>query len=298
MFKKLQLLLILLFVSSVPLAAQYTHAEISYQSFRPFVHFQLDFGNTYTSYHHNTYESAYLKGYMDGVNESYYYNHRFADLVRDQRIYEEGYRDGLRDQRLLIQLRGRSWYQRHRFGYDDYYSPSYSVRIWLDGLSLAFLQAPAYRLPHNWKRRAHHSVITYRNQMHRYRYKKGGRTYFRANNIERRFKKRVRGYKKRALKERNSYRKKGYRSRSNRSITSKHNNRGFKQGNHKRKFSRTTGRKNHKVKSRKSRDRKVVKKARKRSRSRAAVSKKRSGKKQKTKRSRSRSRKKRGNGNH
>src|SRR5699024_225742 len=91
--------------------------------------------------------SAYMKGYMDGVNDARYYRHRFAAMVHDFRMYETGYRDGFRDRELLIRLRGRSWYQRHRFGYDDYYAPTYSVRIWLSNLSMAFIQAPSRRLP-------------------------------------------------------------------------------------------------------------------------------------------------------
>jgi len=159
MLKKLLISAILFMAYAMPLQAQHFSFELSYQSFRPFIHFHLDYESQ--SYHHD-YESAYLKGYMDGVIDEYYYHHRFNELVYDSRIYEAGYRDGLRDRELLIRLRGHGWYHRHRFTYNDYYEPAYSVRIWLDGLSLAFLQAPTYRLPKRWKHRAHPHVITYR----------------------------------------------------------------------------------------------------------------------------------------
>ncbi len=168
MFKKLLISAIVFLGYAIPMQAQQVNFELSYQSFRPFIHFHLDYESR--SYHHD-YESAYLKGYMDGVNDSYYYNHRFNDLVRDARIYEAGYRDGYRDRSLLIRLRGHNWYHRHRFAYNDYYNPSYSVRIWLDGLSIAFLQAPAHRLPHRWKHRAHPHVKKYRGWIAKNRYK-------------------------------------------------------------------------------------------------------------------------------
>ena len=197
MIKKIQLLLFLLIAFNLPLAAQHSYVDISYQSFRPFIHFQLNFDSYGYDYsYHDAYEAAYLNGYMDGVNTSYYYRHRFDDLVWNIDAYKAGYRDGYRDYRLIVRLRGHGWYQRHRFSYHDYYDPYISVRIWLDGLSLAFLQAPAYKLPHRWKHRAHPHVITYRKYMHTgYRYDDFNK-YYSSANVERRFEKRIDRYRK------------------------------------------------------------------------------------------------------
>lgn len=162
MIKKLLLLFILSMIYVMPAKGQDVHVELDYHSFRPFIHFQLDFGSRPDRIYRSGYRSAYLKGYMDGVNDQRYYRHRFTDLVHDFRMYEAGYRDGFRDRALLIRLRGRNWYHRHRFVYDDYYAPAYSVRIWLSGLSLAFLQAPERRLPRRWRRRAHPRFKKYR----------------------------------------------------------------------------------------------------------------------------------------
>lgn len=299
MIKKLQILILLfLFAFSLPLAAQYSHVEFSYQSFRPFVHFQLDFDSHGYSYH-DSYRSAYLKGYMDGVNDSYYYQHRFADLVRDRRIYEAGYRDGLRDQRLMIRLRGRSWYHRHRFHYNDYYSPSYSVRIWLDGLSLAFLHAPAYRLPKHWKRYTHPHFKAYRKwASNKHYYKKKYKKHYRFDDVERRFKKRIRNYRKRAVNERQRYRKSDSYDRDNRSKSRYRQNRFANPGKGNSKFKRSHERKRKAFKhSRRTDRRKAVGKSGKRQRSRGAVKQKRGGKKEKNKGSRSRKRGKRGDGN-
>lgn len=306
MFKKLQILILLLFAFSLQAAAQYTHVEFSYQSFRPFLHFQLDFDS---HGYHNSYETAYLKGYMDGVNDSYYYNHRFADLVRDRRIYEAGYRDGLRDHRLMIRLRGRAWYNKYRFHYDDYYSPTYSVRVWLDGLSLAFLQAPAHRLPKHWKYRAHPHFIKYRkwySNKHHYKKKYGG--HYRFDDVERRFQKRIRDHRKKAVQYKKRHRKDASYARSHRSDVRFRNNRAggsgkkgvFKRSNErKRKSIQTRSKERRKAfkSNRGNERRKSVGKSDKRKRSRGAVIKKRGDKKEKSKRSRSRTRGKRGDGN-
>ncbi|MDR9410646.1 MAG: hypothetical protein RI573_17510, partial [Balneolaceae bacterium] len=170
MMKRLSVTLLMLVFLSASLSAQSTYVEFSYQSFRPFIHFQLNLSDSY-SYYEAPYHSAYLKGYMDGVNDVYYNEYRFYDLVRDIDIYEAGYRDGYRDRDLMIRLRGIDWYYRNRFVYDDYHSPYYSVQIWLGGLSLAFLQVPERRLPHHWKRHAHPRFVKYRTwHKHRHRY--------------------------------------------------------------------------------------------------------------------------------
>ena len=169
--KKILILLSLLFVCIAPGEAQNVHISLDYQSFRPFIHFQLNFGNDPYRSFEDGYRSAYVKGYMDGVNDARYYRHRFAAMVHDFRMYETGYRDGFRDRELLIRLRGRNWYRHHRFGYDDYYAPTYSVRIWLSNLSMAFIQAPSRRLPRHWKRRAHPRFKKYRRWYKRSRYR-------------------------------------------------------------------------------------------------------------------------------
>ncbi|HLR25669.1 MAG TPA: hypothetical protein VK112_07350, partial [Fodinibius sp.] len=171
MNKKQLILYSLLFAYILPSQAQNARISLDYQSFRPFIHFQLNVGNDPYRSFQDGYRSAYMKGYMDGVNDARYYRHRFAAMVHDFRMYETGYRDGFRDRELLIRLRGRSWYQRHRFGYDDYYAPTYSVRIWLSNLSMAFIQAPSRRLPRHWKGRAHPRFKKYRRWYKRSRYR-------------------------------------------------------------------------------------------------------------------------------
>lgn len=214
MMKRLSVTLIMLAFLSAPLAAQSTYVEFSYQSFRPFIHFQLNLSNSY-SYYQDPYHSAYLKGYMDGVNDAYYNDYRFYDLVRDIDIYEAGYRDGYRDRDLIIRLRGIDWYYRNRFVYDDYHSPYYSVQIWLGGLSLAFLQVPERRLPHHWKRHAHPKFVKYR-KWHKHRHWYNDRDYRHYVHIERDYEKRLNRWKKEAHRERTRYQKErgsnGYRT--------------------------------------------------------------------------------------
>lgn len=290
MIKKLQILLLLLFAINLPLAAQHTHFQISYQSFRPFVHFQLNFNSHDYSYH-DSYESAYLKGYMDGVNDHYYYHHRFDDLVWDIDAYEAGYRDGFRDHKLLIRLRGHHWYKRHRFAYDDYYAPSYSVRIWLDGLSLAFLQAPVHRLPHRWKHHAHPHVKHYRRWMAKHRHHKAYDDYYSSVNVERRFNKRIRGYRKQAHKVKTKHRKTVSRARDHRVDQRYRQNRAFKKYNDKH-IKRSKVRKHtthNAVRKHEKQRRKAIKNSKERKRSRGTVTKKRADKKSKSKRNRGRS---------
>src|SRR5699024_5476358 len=114
MMKKLMILSTVVLLYGMPTQAQSLRIALDYHSFQPFIHFQLNFEN---HRYHRSYRQAYLKGYMDGVNEHRYYNHRFAEMVENQRIYEAGYRDGFEDRGLLIRLRGRDWLQRHRFTY-------------------------------------------------------------------------------------------------------------------------------------------------------------------------------------
>lgn len=198
MFKKIPILLGFILLLNTPLAAQHTHFELSYRSFRPFIHFQIDIGSYNPGY--NTYESAYMTGYMDGVNDSYY-----PSRNRQIAAYRAGYQDGLRDGQLLIRLRGRRWYQRNCFTYEDYYAPTYAVQIWLEGLSLAFLQAPAHRLPPRWHHRAHPHLRKYRKWMSHHGHHKKFDGYYSTANVKRRFSKRIRKYRRKlnAAKKRN-----------------------------------------------------------------------------------------------
>lgn len=169
MIKKLLLSLTLLGFISISAPAQSFHAELSYQTFRPFINFSIEIGNGY-HYQRSNYQTAYLKGYMDGVNQTYYNAYRFYDLVYNIEAYETGYRDGLRDQALFYRLRGYSaHYHYQAFSYEDYYSPYYSVQIWLNQLSFTFIKAPVHRLPHNWSHRLHPSVKYYRARVHNQR---------------------------------------------------------------------------------------------------------------------------------
>ncbi|MDX1641325.1 MAG: hypothetical protein R3220_06490 [Balneolaceae bacterium] len=214
MIKKLSITLLMVGFISTSLAAQSVHLEFSYQTFRPFIHFQLNLGNSY-NYYQNPYDTAYLKGYMDGVNDAFYNDYLFYDLVRDINMYEAGYRDGYRDRDLMIRLRGYDWYYRHRFTYDDYHSPYYSVQIWLGGLSLAFLHLPEHRLPRHWKRHAHPLFVKYRH-WHKHRHLYNDRDYRHFVRIERDYDKRIRRFRKQAHKERKRYQKQrgrnGYRT--------------------------------------------------------------------------------------
>ena len=297
MIKKLQLLLLLLFVISVPLAAQYTHVELSYQSFRPFIHFQLNFESNGYDYH-QSYDNAYLKGYMDGVNHTRYYHLRFYDLVSNINAYKAGYRDGFQDRKLVIRLRGYAWYRSHRFGYDDYYAPSYAVRIWLDGLSLAFLQAPVHRLPKRWKYRAHPHVIHYRKWMGKKKYHKGYSNYYSSTNVERRFKKRIRGYRKQAQKVRIKNRRTVSGNRGHQTKQRYRPNRAFKKhkGNHikRSKIQKRATRKAVRKETQKRRE--TIKKSRDKKRERSKIKRNRGSKNSKSKRSRGNSRKRKNNG--
>ena len=170
MTKKILLPLLLFGFISLQADAQSFNASFSYQSFRPFVSFQLEIGNNpgygYGYGYQDPYESAYIKGYMDGVNDAYYNDYRFYELVRNINAYEAGYRDGVQDRLVYLRLRGRSRLTRHPFAYADYYSPYYSVQIWLNQLSFTFIEAPAYRLPRHWARRAHPRLKRYRAWAH------------------------------------------------------------------------------------------------------------------------------------
>lgn len=161
MLKKILYPFLILILNAVPLNGQAVHVNISYQSFRPFVHFQLNFGN---DRYHNRYRSTYLKGYMDGVNKQYYYSHRFEEMVENRRIYKKGYRDGMKDRAMLAQLRGRRWLRHHRFKNEDYYEPYASVRIWLKNMTLAFVKAPERRLPPGWRRKIDPRARRYRSR--------------------------------------------------------------------------------------------------------------------------------------
>ncbi|GAA5522339.1 hypothetical protein LQ318_11370 [Aliifodinibius salicampi] len=205
MFKKIVTTVLLIGFFSVPVAAQSTYIEVSYQSFKPFINFQLNL-STQHSYYQRSHQSAYLKGYMDGVNDAYYLDYRFYDMVYDIDMYEAGYRDGYRDRTLLIRLRGHRYMRNHHFSYNDYHSPYYSVQIWLDGLTFAFIQAPRHRLPDRWTYHVHPRVKKYRNRMKVKRYHA---------RIERRYHKRINHLRKDAhrmhkrytqKKGRNSYR--------------------------------------------------------------------------------------------
>lgn len=187
MLKKITLILVFQFLIGLQLVAQHTSVELSYLSLRPFIHFQLDFGSHgYDAY--DSYESSYVNGYMDGVNKSRHYLYDRFHPYWYEEAYEAGYRDGFRDHKLYVRLRGYSSYSRHRFNRHDYHSPYYSVRVWLDGLSVAFLKAPAYKLPNRWEYHAHPDVKKHRRYMakshrkgysgaHTYTYQKPGRIY-------------------------------------------------------------------------------------------------------------------------
>jgi hypothetical protein len=193
LFKKLLLILGFIIAVNVPLNAQHTQFELSYQSFRPFIHFQINI-NSHRS-HYNAYEEAYLQGYMDGVNDALFLGGRFADRRINVRAYRSGFKDGFRDRALMIRLRGHGWYQRYRVSQNAYYVPSLAVQIWLDGLSLAFLQAPSYRLPPRWQHRAHPKFKQYRKWMNRRNQINRGK--YRDNpDVERRFKKRIQHHRK------------------------------------------------------------------------------------------------------
>src|SRR5699024_11396148 len=111
--KKILILLSLLFVYIVPGEAQNARISLDYQSFRPFIHFQLNFGNDpYRPFQYG-YRSAYMKGYMDGVNDARYYRHRFAAMVHDFSMYEMVFRDVFHVRVLLMLLQGSNYIIRH-----------------------------------------------------------------------------------------------------------------------------------------------------------------------------------------
>lgn len=165
---------------TIPASAQSFYAEFSYQSFRPYIHFQLEIGSHHQRF--NPYQESYLKGYMDGVNATYYGNYRFYEMVSYIEAYEAGYRDGLRDQRLFLQLRGYNRLPGRPFAYRDYYSPYYSVQIWLNQLTFTFIQAPEHRLPRYWTRRVHPSVKKYRNRVKHRRFYTDFKTKYKRHN--------------------------------------------------------------------------------------------------------------------
>ena len=193
LFKKLLLILGFIIAVNVPATAQHTQFELSYQSFRPFIHFQINI-NSHRP-HYNAYELAYLQGYMDGVNDALFLGGRFADRRFNVRAYRSGFKDGFRDRALMIRLRGHGWYQRYRLSQDAYYTPGLAVQIWLDGLSLAFLKAPAHRLPPRWQKRAHPRLKKYRKWMSSRRSHINRGNYSNPPEVERRFKKRIRHHR-------------------------------------------------------------------------------------------------------
>ncbi|MBN2732590.1 MAG: hypothetical protein JXR26_09190 [Balneolaceae bacterium] len=207
MIKKILLPLLLVGFISQTTNAQSFSASFNYQSFRPFINFRLEIGNDRGYGYQDPYESAYIKGYMDGVNDLYYSDYRFYELVHNINAYEAGYRDGLRDRALLIRLKGYNRLSYRPFRYDDYYSPYYSVQIWLNELSFTFIQAPEYRLPRHWARRAHPHVKRYRGYAHSKRYKHRFKKYYK-NRIKR-LKKRSRYTQNRYRKDNRSYRNRG-----------------------------------------------------------------------------------------
>lgn len=215
MLRKILLPLLLFGFISVTADAQSFHASFSYQSFRPFVNFQLEIGNdrgyhdNYAYGYQNPYESAYIKGYMDGVNDAYYLDYRFYDMVRSINAYEAGYRDGVQDRLLYLRLKGYNRLRHQYFTYADYYSPYYSVQIWLNRLSFTFIEAPAYRLPRHWARRAHPRMKRYRawahGKDHHKRYRDEFRKYYderrehlrqRSQYVQKQYRKNHRNYKR------------------------------------------------------------------------------------------------------
>lgn len=211
MIKKLLISTALFSLISVSASAQSFYAELNYQSFRPFVNFSIELGNNPYQYQRNNYQAAYLKGYMDGVNQTYYNAYRFYDLVYNIEAYEAGYRDGLRDQALFYRLRGYNHHRTPYFTYDDYYSPYYSVQIWLNQLSFTFIQAPAQYLPARWEHHIHPRVKYYRKRFHN---KRGFHQRFQAQfkNHNKRLKTQARYRQKRYQRTNSSYRQ---RSRGN-----------------------------------------------------------------------------------
>lgn len=291
MLRKLLLVIGFIVLLNIPLAAQNTHIELSYQSFRPFIHFQLDV-NTYNRSYVDPYESTYMQGYMDGVNDQYFYGPSLVDITRNAHAYRAGYRDGFQDRELLIRLRGHQWYRRHRFAYDDYYAPTFAVQIWLEGLSLAFLKAPAHRLPPRWRYRTHPRVKKYRKWMARESHRRDHDGYYSSRNVERRFKKRIRGYRHKM----NNTKKRNRRSVShNRNKIKQKRSKNVRRGIRsllKSRINRSTDRNpdNRTIKKRDSRKKRVRKSRDNRSRNRGHVKKKRSRSRDKDHSKRKRSR--------
>ena len=218
MIKKLLLAAAIIAFIFSSASAQFLHAELGYQSFRPFINFRIELGNSY-QYQRDTYKTAYIKGYMDGVNRRYYDAYRFYELVQNIEAYELGYRDGTADRRLLQRLRGTQRAQYFPFGYDDYYSPYFSVQLWLNQLSFTFIQAPAHRLPTRWSYHIDSRLKRYRYRVHHHqRYKQRFNNQYRyykkrlrsqAQHVQRKYRKRGRSYNhtKRTTLNRNQARK-------------------------------------------------------------------------------------------
>ncbi len=218
MLKKITLIIVFQFLIGLQLVAQHASVELSYLSLRPFIHFQLDFDtHGYDAY--NSYESSYVNGYMDGVNKSRHYLYDSYHPYWYEEAYEAGYRDGFRDHKLYVSLRGYSSYKRHRFNRRDYHSPYYSVRVWLDGLSVAFLKAPAYKLPHRWEYHAHPKVKKYRRQL-AVNHRKGYSGSYKYHHADRVYKKRTYQSRKESRRyKKNLYRGNSHEKRSNNGYT-------------------------------------------------------------------------------
>ena len=184
------ILLIIQWIFSEPANAQKHHVEISYTSFRPYIHFQIDFESH--GYHaYDAYEASYLRGYMDGVNKSHHYSYKWDPRYWHYDAYDVGYQHGYADHKLMVRLAGYNTYKKHRFRSSHYHSPYYSVRVWLDELSLAYLYAPAHRLPYGWNRHVSPVVVDFRYTI----FKKPHKGYY-AHEFKRDYRKRSYLYKK------------------------------------------------------------------------------------------------------
>jgi len=182
-------LLVIQWIFSVPANAQKHHVELSYTSFRPYIHFQIDFESH--GYHaYDAYDASYLRGYMDGVNKSHHYSYKWDPRYWHYDAYEAGYNHGYKDHKLMVRLAGYNTYSRHRFRTSHYKTPYYSVRVWLDELSLAYLYAPAHRLPHGWTRHISPVVVDFRYTI----YKNDHKGYY-AHEFKRDYRKRSHHYK-------------------------------------------------------------------------------------------------------
>lgn len=218
MLKKITLIILFQFIIGLQLVAQPVSIELSYVSFRPFIHFQLDL-NSYGYDAYDPYESSYVNGYMDGVNKYRHYLYNSQHPYWYETAYEAGYRDGFRDHKMYVKLRGYSSYKRHRFSKHDYHSPYYSVKVWLDGLSVAFLKAPAHKLPHRWEYHAHPKVKKYRRQV-AVNHRRGYSGSYKYHHEDRVYKKRTYQYQKENRRyKKNLYRGNSHEKRSNNGYT-------------------------------------------------------------------------------